>query len=327
MVQQQKTPEKNNCAAGVNRHVEAFLEAAVAARGLSRNTVENYRRDLCAFSLFCPQAVDSITTDNIAAYLLFLRQQNRSARTQARHLSSLRQYFKFLQSLQVVAHNPTMRLEGPKIGQSLPKSLTPDEIAKMLSQTHAERHHSLRLQAIVVVLYATGMRISELLSLKLSDIETLDAEPDNTEDTPPNALGNTLLRVTGKGGKTRLVPLGSFACKTLQEYITHARPLYDKRKTDWLFPSTHGKVLTRQRMFQILQQAGINAGVHVSPHKLRHTFATHLLSREADLRSIQLMMGHSDISSTQIYTQVVDTAKVATIDTYHPLMKKAKTRT
>jgi integrase/recombinase XerD len=231
-----------------------------------------------------------------------------SAKTQARHLSTLRGFYRFLVEKEIIKRDPTARVARPKVGKSLPKAVSQNQAQAVLGTAFGDTPEQLRLKALLTTLYATGMRVSELLALTITDVEMGKGD---------------VLRVLGKGEKTRLVPLGKYAYDILLHYIQQARPSLGGQKSDYVFPSPHSsKPLTRQRLFQLVQKAGQQAGIKISPHGLRHSFATHLLENEADLRSVQLMLGHSDLATTQIYTAITDKRKTEAMDK-HPLVRKS----
>lgn len=289
-----------------NRHVAAFVEYLQVEVGASPNTVAAYRRDLKNFMAYT--GTKDVNQSLMNAYLVYLHEEGLTARTQARRLSALRQFFRFLVRREVLDSDPSQNIEPPKLPKSLPKSLSQEQIARLIESVQGEQPEDLRARAIIETLYATGLRVSELIKLRMTDIKSHEGK---------------VLQVTGKGGKTRLVPLGKRAASTLSAYIDKARPSFASKPNDWVFPSRSDKHLTRQRLFQIVQQAGQGLGVEISPHQLRHSFATHLLENEADLRSVQLMLGHADVATTQIYTHVVESQLKNTLETFHPLAETA----
>ena len=300
--------------------VDAFLDMMVAERAASPNTRDAYRRDLVDAAHFLAQGglspLDLASSDDLRAYLAHLSadriKEKSAAKTVARRLSSLRQYYKFLVSEGHRAEDPASVLDTPKQGRSLPKILTEADVAALLAAAaRLGAPEGRRLNALLEVLYATGLRVSELVGL------------------PMNALGRDgrALIVRGKGGKERLVPLSAPARDAIAAYLPD-RPFFMTRGREakqqvFLFPSraTSG-ALTRQRFGQLLKDLAIMAGLDpakVSPHVLRHCFATHLLDHGADLRSVQKMLGHADIGTTQIYTHVVSERLRQTVEQHHPL--------
>ncbi|MFV3074677.1 site-specific tyrosine recombinase XerD [Niveispirillum fermenti] len=307
--------------------VDAFLDMMVAERAASANTREAYHRDLADVATFLAQqgrpALDRAATDDLRAYLDHLAagrvKAGSSVRTVARRLSALRQYYKFLVSEGHRAEDPASVLDTPRQGRALPKILSEADVTAMLSAAAARgAPEGRRLNALLEVLYATGLRVSELVGLPMAAL-TRDARA---------------LIVRGKGGKERLVPLSAPARDALSAYLpdraffmTRGR---EGRQQAFLFPSrANAGVLTRQRFGQLLKDLAIEAGLDpakVSPHVLRHCFATHLLDHGADLRSVQKMLGHADIGTTQIYTHVVGERLKQTVEQHHPLSGKRKAK-
>lgn len=289
------------------RALESFLNMLLVEKGASDNTLQAYRRDISDFLSFVEEKqLAPAEAQSLRDYLADINARNFSARTQARRLSALRQFFRFMLRKGVVETDPTSELSMPKLPRSLPKALSKKQMQALLSsKDKAEGDpEALRRQAILETLYATGLRVTELTTLKLSDLKSGE---------------HLVLQVRGKGGKNRLVPLGERAADTLDAYVRRARKFFDRRRSDWLFPSRAGRPLTRQRMFQIVREAGEAAGIDLSPHQLRHTFATHLLENDADLRTVQLMLGHADVATTQIYTHVVEERLRDVVEKNHPL--------
>lgn len=288
--------------------VESFLEKLTVSDGLSHNTTLAYRRDVLDFQKFLDGHKLTPSAEAIRQYLEAMNANNLSERTQARRLSALKHFFKFALERNITDTDPTQGVEMPKLPKTLPKALSMQDMQALLTlDADLETPDALGQRAIIEVLYSTGIRVTELAGLKLSDIET---------DPAPS------LRVTGKGDKQRLVPLSSKAFVTLKTYLEKARPHFDSSdQSTWLFPSRQGRPLTRQRLFQIVRSAGERIGLDLSPHQLRHTFATHLLENGADLRSVQMMLGHSDLSTTQVYTQVVEDRLRDVLENKHPLQK------
>ncbi len=301
------------------RHVEAFLEMLQVERGASSNTIEAYRRDLGDFARFLdtravgPSAADA---GAVRAYLGRLVRAGFAQRTIARRLSALRQYHRFLFADGVRADDPTTAIDSPRRGRLLPKVLSEDDVESLFQAAKAWRGpDGARLAALLEILYSTGLRVSELVGMPLS------------------ALGRDrrFLIVRGKGGKERLVPLGEKARAALDHYKTLRKHFHAPgHEPKWLFPSRGaGGYLTRQRFAQLLKALAIEAGLDpksVSPHVLRHAFATHLLNRGVDLRSVQRMLGHADISTTQIYTHVLDERLKTVVRTHHPLARQGKAK-
>jgi integrase/recombinase XerD len=268
--------------------------------------VDGYRRDISRFVSFQPKAsLKSITSSDIREFLLSLHNQGLSSRSIARSMSSLKSFFKYLMEEDLIKENPVETLETPKIWRKLPHTLSLKEVESLLNQPDTETSLGIRDKAMLEVLYATGVRVSELISLELNDLN----------------LEVGFIRSYGKGGKERVIPLGEVAQSYLKVYLEQSRPRLIKNKSlPALFISRRKMPMTRQAFWKILKQYVLkaNISVPVSPHTLRHAFATHLLERGADLRSVQQMLGHSDISTTQIYTHVVQERMREVFDKCHP---------
>lgn len=305
-------------AAVVSRYFEAFLELLVAERGVSANTLLAYRRDLRDVASFLAGQdtdsargiLDDATTDDLRGYLKHLDGQGMSAGTAARRLSTLRQFYRFLYADGLRADDPTAILESPRQGRPLPKIISEADVARLLEVAEkGDGAEGLRLCAMVELCYATGMRVSELVGLPLA---TVQRDPE-------------FLIVRGKGDKERMVPLSGPARDAVQNYLAIRGVFLPEGVTSpYLFPGRGGKHLSRQRFFQLLKDLAGRAGLDprkVSPHVLRHAFATHLLHHDADLRSVQQMLGHADISTTQIYTHVLDERMRRLVADHHPLAR------
>lgn len=281
-------PFQHESAEMVNR----FLDMLWMERGLSENTLSAYRSDLLAYARWLNQKgvrLGEAQDADLRDYLGSFKQP--AARTLARRLSSLRRFYIYLVREGLMQHDPSARVESPRIGRPLPKSLTEAEVEALLNAPDINTSLGLRDRAMLEVLYATGLRVSELTGLTLTQIN----------------LRQGLVRVIGKGNKERLVPLGEESLDWLQRYLKEGRPDIVKNKTpDALFPNRRGAAMTRQAFWYLIKRHAQAAGVSkaLSPHVLRHAFATHLLNHGADLRVVQMLLGHSDISTTQIYTHV-----------------------
>jgi len=298
-----------------DRHINAFLEMCAAERGSAANTIAAYARDLTAFAGFAakqgqpPQAAD---TETIRRYLETLARSGLSARTAARQLSAIRQFHRFLFAEGVRGDDPCQTIDSPRQGRSLPKLLSEDDVEALMAAARVETDaDGTRLVALVETLYATGLRVSELVSLPLAAVRR---DP-------------RWLTVTGKGGRERIVPLSVPARDAIAGYLAERdRFLKPGAASPYLFPSRAGAGhLTRQRFGQMLKALALAAGLDpakVSPHVMRHAFATHLLSHGADLRSVQKMLGHADISTTQIYTHVLEERLKTLVQQHHPLAKR-----
>tara|TARA_R110002095_G_scaffold114088_4_gene99649 strand:+ start:1634 stop:2548 length:915 start_codon:yes stop_codon:yes gene_type:complete len=294
-----------------------FLEGLAAERGLSQNTLQAYQRDLLDFSALL-KGTDflSVTPQDIRSYLQHLHSRALDPKTIARRLSALRHFYLFLYEQKEIDENPICDIEMPKIGKSLPKVLTKEEIVALVEAAyHKEGPEGIRLLCLLELLYATGLRVSELVALPCSDIMAalrLDQIP-------------MPLVVRGKGNKERLVLLSTPSVKALKAYL-EIRHVFDPQKNQlgkWLFPSTAKQgYLTRQRFGQLLKELALEAGIpleKVSPHIIRHAFASHMLNNGADLLSLQKLLGHSDIATTEIYTHLRSDHLEETVLNHHPL--------
>jgi integrase/recombinase XerD len=295
----------------ISSTIAAFLTHVRVEKGLSANTVTAYRRDLLKFDDFAKKrkiTLASVTRDNLVEFLASLYRQKLESRTVARHLVTLRNFFRFAQLQELICTDPCQNLESPKIRRSLPGYLRLEEIERLLAQPDDKTPLGLRDHAMLDVLYSTGLRVSELISLRVMDLDT--------------AVG--CIRCIGKGDKERIVPIGKKALALVERYLRDARPkLIGKGKqalATTLFINRRGAPLSRVGVWKILSAYGRKAGLRsaLTPHMLRHSFATHLLERGADLRSVQLMLGHSDISTTQIYTHVVEERLKQIYKAHHP---------
>ncbi len=261
-------------------------------RGVSDNTLAAYRSDLLTFANWLEQQACPLIEAEDGDLRVYLATSNKlSVRTLARRLSSLRRFYGYLVREGLMRHDPSARVESPRLGRPLPKSMTESEVETLLEAPNVDSALGLRDRAMLEVLYATGLRVSELISLVHAQVN----------------LRQGAIRVVGKGNKERLVPLGEEAIAWLQRYLNEARPeLAGNRSVDALFPTQRGSAMTRQGFWHLIKRYAQKAGIRksLSPHVLRHAFATHLLNNGADLRVVQMLLGHSDISTTQIYTHV-----------------------
>ena len=296
-----------------SREVETFLEMLEAERGASRNTLEAYGRDLDDLHKFLarrkqkPAAAD---TTALRAYLKALDYVGMTPRTVARRLSVLRQFYRFLLAERMREDDPASTLDSPKLGRPLPKVLTRVEVDGLIGAAQAKGADGGRMETLLEILYGSGLRVSELVGLP-----AVAAERDPT-----------MLLVRGKGSKERQVPLSDPARAAIAKWLRTRAASLGEEKSRYLFPSRGREGhLTRQRFAQLLKEVALAAGidpVRVSPHVLRHAFASHLLEAGADLRSVQLMLGHADIATTQIYTHVVPEKLRALVEDHHPLAKR-----
>jgi integrase/recombinase XerD len=289
--------------------ISSFLTHVKVEKGLSANTVSAYRRDLVKFDVFAQKrklSLEDVSRDDLVDFLAGLYRMNLESRTVARHLVTVRNFFRFAQTQELVTADPSINLESPKIRRSLPGYLRLEEVERLLEQPDSATALGLRDRAMLEVLYSTGLRVSELIGLRVSDLD--------------GKVG--CVRCIGKGDKERIVPVGRKALAMVEKYLREARPklLGKLRGSPTLFVNRRGVSLSRVGVWKILSAYGRRAGLRVAltPHMLRHSFATHLLERGADLRSVQLMLGHADISTTQIYTHVVEERLKQIYKAHHP---------
>jgi len=277
--------------------IEEFINYLSAERGLALNTLESYGRDLRQYRRYLEKgaeenaSLESASSKMIMAYLSQLKKEGKAAATIARRLAALKAFYQFLVHEKELDRDPTADLESPKLEKKLPRVLTVKEVELLLRQPDASTPGGLRNRAMLELLYATGIRVSELVSLNVGDVH----------------LDMGYLRCIGKGSKERIIPVGSMAIRSLREYLEKGRPrLVRNESTRALFVNHHGHRLTRQGFWKIVKKCARQAKIKkkITPHTLRHSFATHLLENGADLRSVQEMLGHADISTTQIYTQL-----------------------
>ncbi|MFF5993550.1 site-specific tyrosine recombinase XerD [Lysinibacillus sp. KU-BSD001] len=291
--------------------IEDYIHFIRVERQLSNNTLASYRRDLVAYAQHLQEvqqvkSFNEVTRAHILLHLQNLRTEGKTARTVARHISSIRSFHQFLLREKVTTTDPTVHLEMPQLEQKLPKVLSIEEIDALISAPDRSKPQGIRDVAMLELLYASGMRISELIELNLEDIH----------------LTMGFVRVFGKGGKERIIPLGRGALHAVSKYLERAR--YELQgnypKTDALFINRRGKRLTRQGCWKLLKQHAQAAHIQkeLTPHVLRHSFATHLIENGADLRAVQEMLGHADISTTQIYTHVSKTRLSEVYKQFHP---------
>ena len=290
-----------------------YLSYLRVEKGLSQNTILAYGRDLKRFAAFLDKRhkhrIDAVDREDIVDFLSSLYKDKLDSRSVARYLVSLRSFFKYALMEELVRVDPTENLESPKIRQSLPTYLRVDEVDRLLAATNFNTPNGLRDRAMLEVLYSTGLRVSELLNLRLSDVDV--------------RMG--CVRCIGKGNKERLVPIGRTAIAAVEEYLADSRSQLVRSGSpaphnQVLFLTRNGRRLNRVSIWKMLHNYGVKLGLRgrLTPHKLRHSFATHLLERGADLRSVQLMLGHADISTTQIYTHVVEERLKQIYRAHHP---------
>ncbi|MCM3586438.1 site-specific tyrosine recombinase XerD [Mesobacillus maritimus] len=295
----------------MNEHLKDFIHFLVVEKGLSKNTVVSYERDLKSYIAYL-KTTESVSDFELAQrthiirFLAHLKDDGKSSKTIARHIASIRAFHQFLLRERVVGHDPTVHIESPQHERTLPKVLSLQEVEVLLDAPKLVDHYGYRDKAMLELLYATGIRVSELIGLNMADVH----------------LTMGFVRCIGKGNKERIIPIGKTASTALEEYLQQGRPKFVSKnhKDDALFLNFHGKRLTRQGFWKILKRLANEANIkkELTPHTLRHSFATHLLENGADLRAVQEMLGHADISTTQIYTHVTKTRLKDVYSKFHP---------
>lgn len=288
-----------------------FMHFLIVEKALAKNTIVSYERDLKAYLKYIKtvenvQSINDIGRIQIVHFLGHLKEQKKSSRTIARNIASIRAFHQFLLREKVAEQDPSVHIETPQLERTLPKVLNLQEVERLLEVPKLHTHYGLRDKAMLELLYATGIRVSELIGLNLDDAH----------------LTMGFVRCIGKGNKERIIPLGRTAATAIQEYLDKGRPQFSKKnqREESLFVNHHGRRLTRQGFWKILKGLTKEAGIEkeLTPHTLRHSFATHLLENGADLRAVQEMLGHSDISTTQIYTHVTKTRLKDVYSQFHP---------
>lgn len=288
--------------------MDRYLDAVWMERGLSDSTLASYRRDLMQYGGWLQERNADLLSagrEELQRYLAWRVQQHLKASSTARMLSTLRGFYRFLVREQSIESDPTLLIEGPKRGRTLPKTLTESDVEALLQAPQTGDAVELRDRAMLEVLYATGLRVSELVALQLGQVN----------------LHQGVIRVVGKGSKERLVPLGEEAIRWVLTYLKEGRPLLNpEASSEVLFPSRRGSQMTRQTFWHRIKRYAVVAGIDkpLSPHVLRHAFATHLLNHGADLRVVQMLLGHSDLSTTQIYTHVAQHRLQSLHGEHHP---------
>ncbi|MGG2014199.1 site-specific tyrosine recombinase XerD [Bacillus sp. S10(2024)] len=290
--------------------LQDFIHYMVVEKGLAKNTVVSYERDLKSYMKYLQKvegiiSFHDVTRMHIVSFLHHLKENDKSSKTMARHIASIRSFHQFLLRERVVEHDPSVHIETPQAERKLPKVLSIDEVEALLQTPKATSAFGIRDKAMLELLYATGLRVSELIELNIADVH----------------LTMGFVRCIGKGNKERIIPLGSLAAEAIQHYIEKGRPeLFGKQTVEALFLNHHGNRLSRQGFWKILKRLAKEANIQkeLTPHTLRHSFATHLLENGADLRAVQEMLGHADISTTQIYTHVSKTRLKDVYKQFHP---------
>ncbi|MED4070438.1 site-specific tyrosine recombinase XerD [Priestia endophytica] len=295
----------------MNLTIEDFIHYLVVERGLAPNTIESYKRDLVKYAEYLKKvetvsSFEEVTREHIIAFMRYMMENGKSSKTIARHVASIRSFHQFLLREHIVDKDPSVHIETPQVERTLPKVLSPDEVEALLTAPDESTPFGRREKAMLELLYATGIRVTELMNLNVEDVHM--------------TMG--FVRCIGKGDKERIVPMGKMASEALQKYIEEGRPKLLKRnqKEEALFLNHHGRRLTRQGFWKILKKLALSAQIEkeLTPHTLRHSFATHLLENGADLRAVQEMLGHADISTTQIYTHVTKKRLKDVYNEFHP---------
>lgn len=288
--------------------IDRFLDALWMERGLSKNTLAAYRSDLQKLAAWLDSQDRTLMNagrNDLLAYLAYCVKKGMHARSSARILSSVRRLYQYLVREGALTEDPSARIESPKLGRPLPKTLTEDEVVRLLQAPDVTTPLGQRDRTMLEVLYATGLRVSELVGLEVARV----------------SLSQGVVRVIGKGGKERLVPLGEEALDWITRYQASSRPeLLQGRVCNALFVTRRGDAMTRQAFWYLIKRHALNVGIHkpLSPHVMRHAFASHLLNHGADLRVLQMLLGHSDLSTTQIYTHVARERLKEMHATHHP---------
>lgn len=290
-----------------NPHINRFIEQLWFEHSLAENTLNSYRNDLNQLASFLLQKevlLEQAEALDLQGFIAYRYEQGQKPASAARQLSTLKRFYRFLIQEKSREDDPCALLAQPKLEKKLPGTLSEAEVEALLNEPQLDDPIQHRDLAMLEVLYATGLRVTELVSLQIEQV----------------SLRQGLVRVVGKGGKERLVPLGEQAVDVLERYLKQARPLLLKQESDVLFPSSRGSQMTRQTFWHRIKRYASLAGInnHLSPHTLRHAFATHLLNHGADLRVVQMLLGHSDLSTTQIYTHVANERLRSVYQQHHP---------
>ncbi|MBS4194559.1 site-specific tyrosine recombinase XerD [Lederbergia citri] len=291
--------------------LQDFIHFMIVEKGLAQNTIISYERDLKRYLKYLQQveqlkSLNDVSRIHIVQFLSFLKGEGKSAKTLARHIASIRAFHQFLLREKAVEQDPSVHIETPQLERTLPKVLSFGEVESLLETPNQSSPFGLRDKAMMELLYATGIRVSELINLDMENVH----------------LTMGFVRCIGKGNKERIIPIGKMAQSVIEQYIKESRPKLKnpKNRTEALFLNHHGNRLTRQGFWKIIKKLASEAKIEkeLTPHTLRHSFATHLLENGADLRAVQEMLGHADISTTQIYTHVTKTRLKDVYTKFHP---------
>ncbi|MDF2854498.1 MAG: xerD [Neobacillus sp.] len=295
----------------MEEYLKSFMQFMLVEKGLANNTLLSYERDLKSYLRYLRNVeaidkLDNVQRIHIVHFLASLKEQGKSAKTIARHVASIRAFHQFLLREKVAGQDPTVHIETPKSERTIPKVLSLEEVEKLLDSPNKQDHFGLRDKAMLELLYATGIRVTELINIDLDNVH----------------LTMGFVRVNGNGKKERIIPIGKAAVEAVKVYLERGRPQFisPKYQDQALFLNHQGKRLTRQGYWKILKGLTLEAGItkELTPHTLRHSFATHLLENGADLTAVQEMLGHADISTTQIYTSVTKTRIKDVYSKFHP---------
>lgn len=287
----------------LDEYINLFCTYLLIDKNYSSNTINSYRTDLENFYKFIKKEIADIDVTDIKSYLKYLKDSNHSERSIARNVSSLKSFYKFLIINSHINKNPMENILTLKLSKKLPNVLSVEEVEKMLDIKPVD-NYSIRNKAMLELMYASGLRVSELINLKTYDIDTID----------------NIVRTMGKGSKERIIPIGEYANEALINYLKIRYTFLKKEVNDYLFLNNHGKQMTRQGFFKIIKKIAKDNNIQkeISPHTLRHSFATHMINNGADLRTIQELLGHSDIATTQIYTHISSKQVKNNFENYHP---------
>ena len=291
-----------------SKMIDSFLDSLWLEQGLSKSTLDAYRSDLKLLKVWAKNRelkMDEISRPDLLEFIAFKAEQGSSARTSARMLSSLRRFYTYLMQQEIISTNPTDKISMPKIGRSLPVLLTENEVLKLIKAPNTKKPLGFRDKVMLELLYATGLRVSELVKLEVNQVN----------------LNQGYLRVMGKGDKERLVPMGKTAKRWMKNYLNGPiQEILNDRQSDCLFPTRTSTSISRQAFWQIIKKYAMKVGISakLSPHSLRHAFATHLINHGADLRVVQMLLGHSDLSTTQIYTHIAQHRLKDLHEKHHP---------
>ncbi len=285
--------------------VNDFLRYLLIDKGYSNNTINSYKIDLYKFLEYNKnKKINNINTNDLKEYIKWINQNGLNEKSISRNISCLKSFYKFLTIEKIIKYNPMEAIPMPKLKKGLPNILSEEEVLNLLD-IELNDNFSYRNKAMLELMYSSGLRVSELVNLKLQDID----------------LSQDIVRIFGKGSKERIIPIGDYAKEYLEKYIYEYRSsMLKKKNSDYLFLNNHGNQMTRQGFFKIIKKIAESKDIkkELSPHTLRHSFASHLLKYGADLRTIQELLGHSDISTTQIYTHITNEELKGNYETYHP---------